>query len=232
MCVPSASAAVDGLIASLTSAGAFEPLVRPSPSYFIDTSQGDWDAYLVTTSKKFVRRDLPRIERRLAEIGEVTVQADRRPDIGMLLDDLTAIHAARQSELGRPTLYADSRYRAFLNEALSSFAAEGRLCVWTLRLGSRIAAYLIGFIDNGVFYAWSMAHDPEFGGVSPGKVLWARVIRECFEDPEIKEFSMMRGDTAYKLKWAPQSRDLLDVRVRNLSTRRSALINRLRRTPS
>ena len=41
---------------------------------------------------------------------------------------------------------------------------------------------------------------------------------------------MMRGDTEYKLKWTSTSRDLLDIRVRNLATGRSALLNRLRRS--
>lgn len=39
---------------------------------------------------------------------------------------------------------------------------------------------------------------------------------------------MMRGYTAYKLKLAPQSREALDVRVRNLDTSRSSLLNLLR----
>jgi CelD/BcsL family acetyltransferase involved in cellulose biosynthesis len=230
--VPADSEAVSSLVDTVRAGIACEYLTRSSPSFYIDVSTGDWHAYLATASKKFVRRDLPRIERRLAEIGEVTVTGDRTPEIGALLDDLGAIHFARQTELSRSSLYTDRLYVEFLRDALTLSTSAGRVSVWTMHVGPVIAAYLIGFIDNGVFYAWNMAHNPEFGAASPGKLLWARVIRGCFEDPAIREFSMMRGDTAYKLKWAPQSRDLLDIRVRNRSTRRSTLVNSLRRRPS
>jgi len=103
------------------------------------------------------------------------------------------------------------------------------LTAWVLRVGGKEAAYLIGFEMKRVFYAWNMAHHPDFGGASPGKVLWASAIQSCFEADDIDEFNMMRGDTAYKLKWTSASRDLLDIRVRNLSTARSAAVNALRK---
>jgi CelD/BcsL family acetyltransferase involved in cellulose biosynthesis len=141
-----------------------------------------------------------------------------------------AIHRARQDELGRESGLADERYAAFVAEALEGLRRLGMLSVWTLHVGQDIGAYLIGFETGGVFYAWNMAHNPAYSAVSPGKVLWASAIQGCFEDKTINEFNMMRGDTDYKLKWTNASRDLLDVRVRNLATARSALLNRLRRS--
>jgi CelD/BcsL family acetyltransferase involved in cellulose biosynthesis len=228
-CVPEASEAVQGLLDRLQGGLKCVVRVKRAPSYYIDTS-GDWDAYLSTTSKKFVRRDLPRVRRRLAEQGELVISHDREVDVDDLLAVAAAVHRARQDELGRGSGLADERYAAFVAEALEGLKQMGMLSVWTLHVGKDIGAYLIGFETGGVFYAWNMAHNPAYSAVSPGKALWASAIQGCFEDEAIDEFNMMRGDTEYKLKWTSASRDLLDVRVRNLSTFRSALLNRMRRS--
>jgi CelD/BcsL family acetyltransferase involved in cellulose biosynthesis len=229
-CVPEASEAVEGLLDGLRGGLNCTVSVKRAPSYYIDTSGGDWAAYLATTSKKFVRRDLPRVRRRLEELGELAIRHERGADVGDLMTVAAAIHRARQDELGRESGLADERYAAFVAEALEGLSRLGMLSVWTLQVGQDIGAYLIGFETGGVFYAWNMAHNPAYSTVSPGKVLWASAIQGCFEDKTISEFNMMRGDTDYKLKWTNVSRDLLDIRVRNLATVRSALLNRMRRS--
>ena len=226
-CVLAGSEAVEALLNALRERVKCSTSVKSARQYYIDTG-GGWEHYLATTSKKFVRRDLPRIRRRLAELGELRIDHDRDPDIEALLRMAATIHAARQDELGRESILADSRSRAFLTETLGRLRRQGLLSVWTLRVGSDIGAYLIGFETGGVFYAWNMAHNPAYNAASPGKALWASAIEACFEDPTINEFNMMRGDTDYKLKWTNTSRELLSIRVRNLSTPRSVLLNSLR----
>lgn len=227
--VPEASSAVKGLLDTLETNLKCTTMVKRTPSYFIDTSSGDWEDYLATTSKKFVRRDLPRVCRRLNDLGKVEICCERGIDSGELVSVAAGIHRARQDELGRASGLADTRYRTFQTEAFQRFQRRGVLSPWILRVGGSIGAYLIGFESGRVFYAWNMAHDPTYGSASPGKVLWASVIQRCFEDETIDEFNMMRGDTAYKLKWTDTFRYLLDIRVRNLATARSLCINRLRR---
>ena len=227
-CVPEGSQAVRGMLDALGAGLRCAVTIKRSPSYYIDT-RGDWGTYLATTSKKFVQRDLPRVRRRLGESGDVRICHDRQADIADVLELAVPLHRARQEELGRSSRLADAQYVAFLGEALKGLADLGVLSVWTLHVGDDIGGYLIGFETGGVFYAWNMAHNPAYGGASPGKVLWAGAIQGCFEDQAVREFNMMRGDTEYKLKWTSTSRVLLDIRVRNLATARSALLNRLRR---
>jgi CelD/BcsL family acetyltransferase involved in cellulose biosynthesis len=227
--VPAGSEAVEAMVTELRSGMKCAVTVRTAPCYYVDTSNGDWEKYLETTSKKFVRRDLPRVRRRLAELGEVSIRRDRTADIGSLMHSASLIHQARQDELGRESGLADPATRAFFTEALERFRERGLLVVWTLRVGDDMGGYLIGFQAGRVFYAWNMAHNPAYSSASPGKVLWASAIQDCFEDEAIDEFNMMRGDTEYKLKWTAVSRDLLDIRVKNLSTLRSATLNRLRK---
>lgn len=229
-CVPHGSVAAQALIETLRTRLHCLISVKSAPAYYIDTGCGDWERYLETTSKKFVRRDLPRIRRRLAELGSLKVERDRDPDVHELMRIMVATHGARQEELGRESVFSDSASRIFLTEALMRLRRQGLLTVWTLSVGSDIGGYLVGFETGGVFYAWNMAHNPAYNSASPGKALWASAIQGCLEDETIHEFNMMRGDTDYKLKWTDTSRELLDIRVRNLSTPRSALLNRLRRS--
>jgi CelD/BcsL family acetyltransferase involved in cellulose biosynthesis len=228
-CVPASSQAVEAMLAELSAGLKCSISVKAAPCYYIDTSTGDWDQYLATTSKKFVRRDLPRVRRRLAELGELTIRQDQGVDVDRVMAMASLIHQARQDELGRESGLADLTSRAFLTEAFERFHRRGLLSVWTLGVAGDVGGYLIGFKAGGVFYAWNMAHNPAYSLASPGKVLWASAIQDCFEDRTIDEFNMMRGDTEYKLKWTNTSRDLLDIRVRNLATMRSAALNRLRR---
>jgi CelD/BcsL family acetyltransferase involved in cellulose biosynthesis len=228
-CVPADSKAVQSLLRELEGRVRCTVSTKPAPCYFIETADGDWERYLETTSKKFVRRDLPRIERRLAELGRVEMRQRKDLTVAEILGVVSGIHGARQEELGRTSIFGDPSLSAFVVDALERFRARGILSVWCLYVDAQIAAYLIGFKTGGVFYAWNMAHNPDFGSASPGKVLWARVIRACFEDDGIREFNMMRGDTDYKLKWTNTSRDLLDIRVRNLESIRSSVVNKLRR---
>jgi CelD/BcsL family acetyltransferase involved in cellulose biosynthesis len=227
--VPAGSPAVAGVLKPLADTRSCDVTVRAAPSYYVDTSTGDWEAYLLTTSKKFVRRDLPRVRRRLAELGEVHLERDACPCVGRLLAIARDVHGARQRELGRPSILDEERQRAFLRDALEGLRRRGLLTAYVLRVGGKEAAYLIGFEMKRVFYAWNMAHHPDFGGASPGKALWASAIQRCFEAEHIDEFNMMRGDTEYKLKWTRASHELLDIRVRNLTTARSATLNALRR---
>jgi CelD/BcsL family acetyltransferase involved in cellulose biosynthesis len=231
-CVPARSQAVEAMLAELSAGLKCGVAVKTAPCYYIDTSTGDWDQFLTTTSKKFVRRDLPRVRRRLAELGEITIREDLRIDVDRLMTGVSLIHQARQGELGRESGLADPTNRAFLTEAFERFHKRGLLSIWTLLVASEVGGYLIGFKAGGVFYGWSITHNPEFSLASPGKVLLSSAIQSCFEDGTISEFNMMRGDTEYKLKWTTTSRDLLDIRVRNLATVRSSALNRLRRRAS
>ena len=228
-CVPAGSQAVEAMLDTVRGGLRCTVFTRTAPSYFIDTRSCDWEQYLATTSKKFVRRDLPRVRRRLAELGEVTISRHHTIDVGKLMDTAAAVHQARQKELRRSSGLADSAYRAFVTDCLAAFGRRDLLSAWVMKVGADIAAYLIGFEFGRVFYAWNMAHNPVYDLASPGKVLWASAIQGCFEDTAIDEFNMMRGDTEYKLKWTATSRDLLDIRIRNLDTTKSALLNRLRR---
>jgi CelD/BcsL family acetyltransferase involved in cellulose biosynthesis len=227
-CVPEESEAVLAMLDVLRSGLKCTISVKRTPNYYIDTA-GDWAAYLRTTSKKFVRRDLPRVQRRLAESGDVTVRHDREADIGGLLAQAIPVHRARQHELRRESTLADQDYAGFVADAFEGLKDLGKLSVWVLRVGQDIAGYLVGFEAGGVFYAWNMAHNPAYGAASPGKILWAKAIEGCFEDETIHEFNMMRGDTEYKHRWTSTYRDLLNIRVRNLATARSAFLNGLRR---
>lgn len=231
-CVPQDSESCMGMLEALRNGMKCDVAVRRDPSFFIDTSSADWAAYLLTTSKKFVRRDLPRVRRRIAELGDARVVRESNLDVDDFLAMASVVHKARQDELGRESLFSSSAYRSFVREAFRRLGKRGAITAWLLRVDQRVAAYLVGLEFRGVFYAWNMAFDPAFGGVSPGKALWASAIEGCFEDAGIREFNMMRGDTAYKSKWTQATRDLLDIRVRNMDTPRSRMLNRLRRPAS
>jgi CelD/BcsL family acetyltransferase involved in cellulose biosynthesis len=226
--VPEGSQAVGSLIEVLRAGLKCEVTIRRHRCLYIDAGGGDWDAHLQSTSRKF-REDLRRIRRRLEDMGELAISQSTTVDLDEFLRLATALHGVRQQELGRETRLATVEFGSFVREALERLQNRGMLLVWTLHVGDTVAAYNLGFRMGSVVYGWNMAHDPAYSSASPGKVLLASAIESCFVDESVGEFNLMRGDTDYKRKWTSTHRDLLDIRVRNFSTPRSALVNSLRR---
>jgi CelD/BcsL family acetyltransferase involved in cellulose biosynthesis len=227
--VRAGSPAMEAMLDTLRASMRCSVSVRSAPCYSVDTSTGDWEGYFATRGKRSVRRNLPQDRRRLEELGHVDIRQEHDLPIADLIATFAKLHEARQAELGRQSALTEETNAAFFADAFERFRNQGLLQVWTLHVGDDVGALVVGFKKDGVFYWWNITHNPIYGSGSPGTVLMARVIQACFEDKDIREFDMMRGDTPYKLKWANKSRDLLDIRVRNHATIRSAILNGLRK---
>ncbi len=129
-------------------------------------------AYYAATVRKKKRKEIGRLQSRLAELGDV---AARRLTPGDRLDDWidAFLRLERSGWKGRAgaALANDERTAAFMRDAMSGAFAAGRLEVVRLDLGDRPIAMLVNFLAPPGSFSFKIAFDEEFARFSPGVLI-------------------------------------------------------------
>lgn len=102
--------------------------------------------------------------------------------------------------------YKDGKkYNKLIQESIKNFIFELILKIKEIRIYSLVSdgelvSYLIGFLQNKVFYTWNAAFNKKFHSYSPGMLLRGLVIRDLIKN-RIKKVNFMRGDYYFKNVW-------------------------------
>ncbi len=207
--VPAGSALAGSLSAGTLIAGTVNPVLR-APA-------GGWEAYLASRSANF-RQQVRRRERNLARAHRVDYRLCDDPDrLEADLDALFALHAARWGD--------DSVFgglAAFHREFAAVALRRGWLRLWLLELDGRAAAAWYGFRFAGVESYYQAGWDPAFQESSVGFVLLGHSIREALEDG-MTEYRFLRGDEAYKSRFADEDRRLETIALSRTLVGRAAI---------
>ena len=156
---------------------------------------GGWQSYLGSRSANF-RQQLQRRERRLHERYEVVFKLV--VDQATLEHDLDVLFALHRSRFGKASGFAPE---AFHREIARSALETGRLRLWILELDGRPAAAWYGFRVGDVESYYQAGRDAAYDDVSAGFVLLAHTIRAALDDG-VTEYRLLRGDEAYKRRFA------------------------------
>lgn len=190
------------------------PFMLDTGKYYYIPLDREWDEVWGATSRKFVRRNVNLARNRLARSGSWRLVADPDWDTGRIIEEAVAIHQPRQVQLSRESAYSNPDYRRFAERVLACNRDASRLRSHWLEAEGRLIAYLLGFEQDGVYYAWNMAFQPAFAEYYPSRLVFAEVVKEC-HDKGLREFNFMRGEAEYKAKWTPYFRGNLRFTVRN-----------------
>ncbi len=145
------------------------------------------DHVLAPTGSSRRRRELKRQRRLLERDGEVRVEMARDPGaVRRGLEDFLAIEAGGWKGRQRSALIMDRYRSAFAREAVNALAEDGRVRVFTLRIGDRPVASLVVFVDRGEAYAWKTAYDETYAKASPGQQVMAEATRLLLADPAVR----------------------------------------------
>jgi dTDP-4-amino-4,6-dideoxygalactose transaminase/CelD/BcsL family acetyltransferase involved in cellulose biosynthesis len=172
--------------------------VRSEASPAVLPGRGGWDGFLSARGGR-LRKDLARLQRRLAEAGDVQFRAGPG-DLDRDLDVLFALHGA---------LFAD--HSSFLDHASfhREFAAvasdRGWLRMWFLEVDGRPVAAWYGFRFAGIAFDYQGGRDPEWDRYSVGKLLLAHAMRDAIDDG-VEEYRLLRGAEEYKQRFATHDR--------------------------
>ncbi|MEC5291768.1 MULTISPECIES: GNAT family N-acetyltransferase [unclassified Aurantimonas] len=133
------------------------------------------------------RRELARQRRLLEATGQVSFDVARtKADVQLALEDFFVLEASGWKGRQRSALITDRYRAAFAREAVNALAADGRVRVFTLKVGTRTVASLVAFVDRGEAYTWKSAYDEAFAAASPGQQIVAEATRALLADPAVK----------------------------------------------
>jgi CelD/BcsL family acetyltransferase involved in cellulose biosynthesis len=182
--------------------------IKTDQSPVIDLAgEGDWEQYLAQRSANFrqqVRRRSRRLQRGLGVTFRLTEDAGQ---LERALDALMRLHATRWGERSRAFVATRAQFhREFAANALE----RGWLRLWLAEAeGTPVAAWY-GFRFAGVESFYQSGRDPSWDQFGIGAGLLEHSIREAFADG-MREYRLLRGDEAYKARYATSDSALQTV---------------------
>lgn len=157
------------------------PIQRP----VLDATQ-DADAYLADAISSHHRRNLGRLWRRLDQQGGLSYEIARAPEaVRIAMEEYLLLENAGWKGRHRSSLAADRYRAAFAREAVNALASRDKCRIHELRLGDRVIASLIVFVDAGRAWTWKTTFDETLSASSPGMLLMWRVTEALLDDPNI-----------------------------------------------
>ena len=200
--VPIDSTVIPRLVKSLDSRASS---VVCDQAQYIDTSEG-WEQYKRGLGRS-MRRNCEYYKRRLFKQHDCEFRQVRCLDeLEEAFGHLVRLHQARWRGAGEPGVFSYPKVEKFLRETMRQGFTDGRLRLWTLRVGTDVEAALVGFLDKGVLHYFQKGFNPAFAKDDIGTVILSLCIRACCDDEEITAFDFMGGGAPYKAMWARRER--------------------------
>jgi len=181
----------------------------------IDTTQ-DWNAYY----REFLHprtADLRNRKNRLVKHGFSASVVDIKQGIAHYLDELFAHYDARRTKLGQKYATASPIMKQFVREVVAKYEDRGNV-ILSLLVEEKlqdVLAYQLDWVFQGIRYHWKPTFNEKYSEYSPSKILLLETIRQCFQDPSIREFNFMRGESQYKNQFANHQEPFVSISVTN-----------------
>ncbi|HEY9232145.1 MAG TPA: GNAT family N-acetyltransferase [Blastocatellia bacterium] len=177
-------------------------------AHYVDTAT-DWESFKQTLGRT-TRQNTQRLARRLFETYDCRFsRVETADELERGMEALVRLHQARWQMQGEPGSFALPGLERLLRQAARDALDEGRLRLWTLEIDGALAAVQLAFLDNGTAHCFQVGFSPDYAKDSIGKVMLMLCIKDCVEDPMVREYDLMSGDQPYKECWAKGERQNL-----------------------
>ena len=192
--------------------------------------ESDWETFFAARFGHETRRQIRRKARRIhAEGGRFSVR-EAMPEGSPLLGQLAAV-PQEEEYLGhqRNSIFSSVSKRAFFEEIVARFSGRHWLHVGLLEVKNEPAAYRLSFLYQNKYYDYCTGFHRDLAGLSPGSVLLAHVIEDCFRRG-LREVDFLRGTEGWKSTWTDRHRRQVRIRLYRpgLRGRLMRLIGRVR----
>lgn len=142
--------------------------------------------YYETTVRKKKRKEIGRLQHRLAETGSVGF--DRlcdAADLDTWIDAFLALEASGWKGRDGAALANDRDTEGFVRDAMRGAFAAGRLEIIRLDVDGRVIAMLVNFLTAPGSFSFKIAFDEEFARFSPGVLVQLENLK-ILESPQIE----------------------------------------------
>ena len=141
--------------------------------------------YYETTVRKKKRKEIGRLQHRLAETGSVNFnRLSNAGDIDMWIDAFLALEASGWKGRDGAALANARDTEGFVRDAMRGAFAAGRLEIIRLDVDGRVIAMLVNFLTAPGSFSFKIAFDEEFARFSPGVLIQLENLK-ILETPQI-----------------------------------------------
>jgi CelD/BcsL family acetyltransferase involved in cellulose biosynthesis len=131
------------------------------------------------------RKNLRRLSRRMAELGELrVVEASSPAAVNPALETLMVMEAAGWKGARGTAMVQNARLSCFIRVSARLMAANHEASVVTLMLGETPVAAALMLEQKGVHFCYKIAFDPAFARFSPGMVLAHEIGLKLLAKPD------------------------------------------------
>jgi CelD/BcsL family acetyltransferase involved in cellulose biosynthesis len=149
--------------------------------------RGDAEAFLAAALPGKSRKEFRRLERRLAESGELRYAAvDSDAEIEGWIDDFLMLEAGGWKGAHGSAFNCTDENRRFFSRIAREAARRGRLMMLGLHVGGRPVALKCNLLAADGSFAFKIAYDESFARFSPGMLLELENIRRFHQRPELQ----------------------------------------------
>lgn len=131
-------------------------------------------------------------------------------DTGLKL--LFEVHRKRWQSQNIKSPFTSPEYCEYYREIAETFLKNRKLHFSYLTLDGKPCSFLFSIIHHDNYYAMTVGRDVQYARFKVGHIHYWYVIREAFQR-QLREFDFLRGDEAYKFKWANRSRKYQDILI-------------------
>ncbi len=177
-------------------------------NYFLTLQFDSGEAWLAAQSRK-LRGDMRRKREKMQAQGDVAFQLYRQGEQVpvAVLDALYAQKSAWFRERKASGAFAKAEVKPLLHELAADAARHNKLYLAWLTCGDVIVACHMGFIKDGILHLYHTTYDAGYGAFSPGNIMMIETIQWAI-DARLRELDFMRGDEAFKQRFAGGTRAL------------------------
>lgn len=150
---------------------------------------------------KNLRRQLQKSRNRITTDGlRAEIEFTRlRPTLAAHLDEIEAVHRARDHAVGRVSDIDDDAARALWRGVITAHIARDEVEIATLRLDGALSAYVISFLDHTTYRVFDGRFETQWSRYSPGRLLEVETLGRALADPRFDRLDWMNSISPEKL---------------------------------
>jgi CelD/BcsL family acetyltransferase involved in cellulose biosynthesis len=180
---------------------------KPNIHYHIPIA-GTWDEYWKKLSKN-LRHNIERRLRRVQENHQLNFQVIEGREATW--SDFEAIFAMN-ARGNYPEKYKPEQERNFHRELMERMRNRNWIRIAILRFDGQPVAYDYGFAVHGKFEDWRTGFDLQYADWAGGTLMLYFELKYLFTE-QYQDLDFLRGEYTYKDKWAPATREFVELRI-------------------
>jgi CelD/BcsL family acetyltransferase involved in cellulose biosynthesis len=168
-------------------------------------TNSSWSEFLASRGAG-LRNEMKRWNRRMQELGEMTIERVRAPAGDALLGELMEVERASWKWEQGSAAFRGGSQRDFLEAVLRDSRSD--LVVWLLRVENRLVAYAVVLIGDTRWYYYLTSFRKDVANA--GSLLLSHIVEAaCTEHCEVLD--LLRGNHGYKRAWTDLTHPVYEI---------------------